>query len=196
MEERIIIGYQGTENSNNHAAALYFAETLVPKKVELRPLVTGKNVARALKCGEIHYGVYAYSTDAAGIVSENEVAFEGTPLAVLNAYTMEIHHHLFKRNATISNSAVTAVASHPEALRECRKNLLTLYSHAKLIPMENTGLAARSLADGSLPETTAVLCSENLGKQFGFVRIQENLEDLEQNRTTFVLVKLSQRDDP
>lgn len=191
MEEKVIIGYQGTANSNNHRAAIQLAEKLALPNVELRPLITGKNVVAALQSGEIRYGAYAYSTEAAGLVRENVEATKGVSLKTVGSVSIDIHHHLFKKNASVPNDSITAIVSHPEALWECRHNAKKLYPNAEYISAANTGVAARALYEGELPETTAVICNEKLGAQFDLAYIRENFEDLEHNGTIFILVELA-----
>ena len=55
--------------------------------------------------------------------------------------------------------------------------------------MTPTQLKRRMLADGSLPETTGVLCRRNAGEMFGLHLLEENLEDDSRNMTEFVLIK-------
>lgn len=191
-EQNIIVGYQGAENSNNHAAAIHFAEKYAWPGAELRPLVSGRNVVKALQAGEIQYGVYAYSTDVAGLVQENAEATAGVPLTIVDTFSIDIHHNLFKKHTSVPNESITAIASHPEALRECQRTVHALYPDAEDIAVQNTAVAARALCEGELPETTAVLCSLKAGAQFHLALIQANVEDLEHNGTTFALVTLAE----
>ena len=190
MKRKVIIGYQGAENSNNHMAAVYFAEKYAWEDAELLPLVSGAHVAEALRSGKIRYGVYAYETLAGGLVQENVKAMEGLPLKLLDRCEIPIHHQLFKKSGEVADDEITAIASHPEALRQCGRTLRRLYPEAEWILAENTATAARALAEGELPETTAVLCSRRAGAQLHLALILENAEDLPDNRTTFVLAEL------
>ena len=185
------IGYQGRPGSNNHAAARHFATKYGWEESQLCPLVTGKKLMAALTCGEVRYGIYAYSTAAGGIVEENVRAF-GDRIRVLDRYDADIHHALFTK-AAIAPEGVTVAASHPEALRECRKTLAALCPGAKEVPMDNTATAAHALADGGLPETAAVLCARELGESLGLILLREQAEDLSHNSTTFVLVELNEK---
>ena len=190
MRNKVVIGYQGTENSNNHLAAKQLVEKM-GLDAELRALITGVNVMAALKSGEIRYGVYAYSTDCAGLVQQNVEATKGIDLKILADVDIDIHHQFYKKNDTVPNESITAVASHPEALRECMKTVKGLYPNIEVVEAVNTGVAARQLAEGELPETTAVICSKKLGEQYHFAFIKENAEDLAHNGTKFVLVELA-----
>lgn len=190
MKQKVIIGYQGAENSNNHMAAIYFAEKYGWENAQLRPLVSGANVAAALRSGEIQYGVYAYRTLAGGLVQENVTAMRGLDLRQIDHCQIAIHHSLYKKNESVADGEITAIASHPEALQQCRRTLKRLYPGIECIPAKNTAVAAQALADGELPETTAVLCSRRAGAQLHLSLIRRNVEDLKNNRTTFVLAAL------
>lgn len=186
------IGYQGRPGSNNHAAARHFASKYGWTEAQLVPLVTGANLMAALNRGEVRFGVYAHSTAAGGIVAENEAAF-GDRVRVLDQYDVDVHHALFAK-AVIPPEEVTAVASHPEALRECRETLARLCPTAQELPMDNTATAAYALAEGSLPEGAAVLCARELGESLNLTLLQERVEDLPHNSTTFVLVELKEQE--
>ena len=188
-----ILGYQGGEGSNNHAAAIAFAEKMGwGDTVELKPMISGKNVMKGLQEGTIDYGVYAYSTDARGLVQENAEATAGIELNILDLYNIDIHHHLWKKNEGIDDASITAIASHPEALYECKDTVARLYPDAMDIPVANTAVAASELASGILPETTAVLCSEKAAGIHGLSPIKMCVEDLEHNGTKFALVTLKE----
>lgn len=184
------LGYQGIENSNVHTATLHFVEKHGWSDMELIPLVSSINVIEALKKGEIQYGICAYTTDVAGPVAETAKALEGVSVNIMDTYSIDIHHNLFKKDDSVSNDEITAIASHPEALRECQKNINKMYPKAESIPVQNTAVAARDLNDGKLPKTTAVLCSKKAGAQYNLSLIQENIEDLEHNGTSFALMTL------
>lgn len=189
--KNLVIGYQGSENSNNHAAAIYFAKTHGWENAELRPMVCGANVIAGLKSGELDYGVFAYSTDLIGLVQENAEATKGVELNYIDRYITNIHHYLYKKDESVPNDAITAIASHPEALRECQHNMKKMYPNAENVPVANSGYAAHALATGELPETTAVLASKVAGERNHLALIKENVEDLKENGTSFMLVTLA-----
>lgn len=188
--KRVIIGYQGIENSNNHRAAKMIASELGFDSLELRPMVSSDNVVKALQCGEIEYGVMAFKTDVAGDVSETKIATEGLCYHVLHSVSFDIHHCLFKKNEHVEKADIKVIASHPEALRECRNTVSQLFPDAKMMEVEDTAYAAKALKEGVLPADTAVLCNMKAGLGNDLVLLKENLEDLEHNGTTFYLIQL------
>ena len=83
------------------------------------------------------------------------------------------------------------MASHPQALRQTvntrKEKFPTLTEHE----IEDTAIGAEMLAKGTLPETTAAICSVRAGKLWNLEMIAENIEDSSENRTTFWLLKLN-----
>ena len=55
--------------------------------------------------------------------------------------------------------------------------------------MEDTAIAAEYLAEGKLPEDTAVVCRRNAGQMFHLRMIHENIEDRSDNMTEFHLLR-------
>ena len=64
----------------------------------------------------------------------------------------------------------------------------------KSIEVEDTGKAAKDLADGVFSDEYAVLCRKNAGEMFGLCLIDENIEDYKDNRTHFCLFELKNKD--
>lgn len=184
----VTIGCQGGKDSNNHKAACAMAERLSIPNYRLEFLNCSENVVQALKDRHIDLGVMAIRTDVAGEVQETKLASSGVPMEVLCTVNLNIHHCLFARSD--DRTMIHAVASHPEALKECINAIWHLYPHAELRPLADTASSAVLLSQGDLPDGTAVICSREAGLQNGLVLLQENIEDRPQNRTTFELVKL------
>ncbi|WP_425754945.1 prephenate dehydratase domain-containing protein [Ihubacter sp. rT4E-8] len=188
--KNIVIGYQGIENSNNHRAARMLAVELNFDTLTLRPLLSSVNVVKALQNKEIDYGVMAFSTDVAGEVMETKNATKDVGLDILDSVSFDIHHCLFVKDADVKEEEIKIIASHPEALRECEKNVRMLFPGAEHMQVQDTAFAARSLSMGELSRDTAVLCSMNAGLENNLILLKADVEDLEHNGTTFSLVKI------
>ena len=188
----IRIGYQGIEGSNAQQAAKDLVEKLKFTDVEYVPLVDSPHVIKAMKTGETDYGVCAVYNSAAGMVLETFFATNGVELLIRGETTMTIHHCLFKKSANVPNENLKFVASHVLALKQCESHLKYDYPDLKCIEVEDTGKAAKDLADGVLSDEYAVLCRKNAGELFGLCLIDENIEDFQDNRTHFCLFQLKE----
>lgn len=191
MKKRIRIGYQGIAGSNSEAASAGFAVTQGMKNVEYVPLVCSARVVDALLAGDIDYGVMASRNHIAGYVRETEQALTGISYHLAAALCLPIHHCLFVKDPTVTSPAV--IASHPQALAQCKTTLSHDYPDAAQQEIEDTAIGARYLADGTLPANVGVLCRREAGEAFGLHLLQENLEDDPTNATDFIIIEKEER---
>lgn len=185
------IGYQGIEGSNSQASAKNMAQRLGWTDVEYIPLVHSRGVVDALLAGEVDFGVMATLNHVAGVVLETQAALKGLKYRMLALDCIPIHHCLFVKDPSVKE--IRAVASHIQALKQCRGTLERDYPEAVWKEEEDTAIAARHLAEGTLPPDTGVLCRKDAGEAFGLHLLRENLEDDPDNATEFELIRLSER---
>lgn len=191
MRKQIRIGYQGIAGSNSEAASAGFAVTQGMKNVEYVPLVSSQNVVDTLMAGEIDYGVMASRNHIAGYVRETEEALTGVSYHLAAALCLPIHHCLFVKDSTVTNP--TVIASHPQALAQCKATLAQEFPEAEQMEIEDTAIGAQYLADGTLPSNVGVLCRRNAGETFGLHLLRENLEDDPTNATDFIIIEKEER---
>lgn len=183
------IGYQGIEGCNSLASAKRMAERLGWTQTEYVPLIHSRGVAAGLASGQVDYGVMATRNHIAGPVIETCEALASIPYRVVAEDCIPIHHCLFVKDPSCTK--IDIVASHIQALRQCRENLDRHCPGAQWRETEDTAMAARYLAQGSLPDTAGVLCRREAGEALGLYLLRENLEDDRENATEFVLVELA-----
>ena len=112
------IGYQGIEGSNSEASARSMAARLGWTDVEYVPLVHSQGVVSAIKAGAVDCGVMATLNHVAGVVLETETALRGLSYRMLALDCIPIHHCLFVKDSSVTE--IRAVASHIQALKQCR----------------------------------------------------------------------------
>lgn len=195
--DEIIIGYQGIKFCNNYFAVNAMAENMkknMPnKEIKIIPLEKSKNVVNALLKGEIDYGSMAFKTDLVEHVQETKDACENISYEIIDEYISDIHHCLFKKNKNIPNDLISKVCSHVEAIRECTIKIKELFPNAINTPYETTGVAARDLANGKLPDDTAVVCSKEAGEKYGLTLVMANAENIKPNNTYFYMIRLKNK---
>lgn len=182
------VGYQGMEGSNSLASARNMTAALGWDEVEYVPLITSRGVVDALKAGTVDYGVMAVNNHIAGPVRESEEALAGLEYRILAEDTIPISHCLFTKDASVTE--IETVASHIQALKQCAGNLRRLYPSAGRQEVEDTAIAARYLAEGTLPPTAGVLCRRDAGEAFGLHLLRADLQDDPRNATDFILMTL------
>lgn len=189
MDIMIKIGYQGIQSSNSEAAALEFVKLAKLKNYIMFPLVSSFNVLDNVDNGNIDYGIIAYRNNTGGTVKESIQALKFLELQLVKEITIPISHYLFVKNDTLSIDSITAIASHPQAFVQCQQTLAKHYPNALLISDEDTATAARKLRLELFDENTAVLCRKNAGEKNDLHLIHSNLEDRNDNSTTFRVYK-------
>lgn len=185
------IGYQGIKGSNSERASRILSEELKLNDIELVPLTISENVVRELKLKNIDYGVMAIENTVGGPVLETRKALLDANVAVLEEVVLEIHHCLFKKSG-VNVKNIKNIASHIQALIQCKKNIEKLFPNCKIIETEDTSIAAKYLKEGILSDNTAIICSKSAGDMYNLELVKENIEDSSNNYTTFGIYKLIQ----
>lgn len=181
----IRIGYQGIHNSNSEEAAKQFVKKHGFKDYILLPLVSSFNVLDNVEMDNIDFGVIAYENNTGGKVIESVEAIKALDLKIFDTITIPIHHFLFVKNSSIKENDIEAIASHPQAFTQCKNSLANLFYDIPLLKDEDTATAARKLRLNLFNENTAVLCRLNAGKSNNLHLLKSNLEDRNDNTTTF-----------
>ena len=103
------------------------------------------------------------------------------------SFWVPIHHCVFIREGY--DGPINHIASHIQALLQTKDNLQRLFPGTDRVEVEDTAVAAEYLAEGKLPEDTAVVCRRNAGQMFHLRMIHENIEDRSDNMTEFHLLR-------
>jgi len=141
-------------------------------------------------------GVVPIENSTEGLVSEvikgfwlrqadNEVA--RPPIYVVGETKIPIRHQLLVHPSINRIEELTAVASHTQALGQCKENLDRLGLMIRK-PTNSTAAAAQSVANDLAFRTTGAIASRFAGKVYGLKALQENLEDFPGNATRFHIV--------
>ena len=179
------IGFQGDWASNSEVAARQFVKSFVCKEVEFVPLISSKNVVNALKNGEIDYGVMAIKNNIGGIVQETKAALS-SDLNKIEEIRMQIHHYVFVKNKQIKIDDIKFIASHQQALKQSTTNLNKIFGNINFVEIDDTALAAKYLANGTLSDEYAIVCGKQAGIMNGLHLLYAEVED-RNSITTFGL---------
>ena len=184
------IGYMGIPGSFSEVAAHELVKNNQLENVEYAPLVCAANILNALQEGTVDYGVLGVENSTAGPVLEFVEAFGDVTYDHIDTFVLPIHHCLFKLSKDTTMEHLTEVASHPQALSQTKGTRAANWPQLTEKEIEDTAIGAEWLSKGTLPDTTAVICSRIAGESWKLDMIAENIEDSSTNRTTFWLLKL------
>lgn len=111
------------------------------------------------------------------------LAFKGG-VSIMGSTVLNIHHCLMV-NPESSLDEVTTIASHPQALAQCRRWLDAHYPSVPRLAVSSTAEGARK---ASQDKTVAGISSKFAGQLFDCTIAEEGIEDHYGNQTRFVLI--------
>lgn len=173
------MGFQGVHGANSEAAARAWMPDCAPI-----PCPEFEDVFTLVSEGLVDYGILPVENTSGGIVGPVNELLIRTDLRIVGAVDMRISHCLLALPG-VDYRDVHTVFSHPQALLQCRDFI----SRNKLEPrpFPDTAGAARMLAE-TRPVAAAALASPLAAELYGLDIIKENVQDLDDNRTRFVVL--------
>jgi prephenate dehydratase len=172
----------------NEEAARAFAEKHRWKNIDIHYLITTEEVLRALEGGETDYGVFAWESSRAGVVKESALAIAKFNFKKEDEITLQVNHALLSFGK-IDESKKINIYSHPQALKEHWKFLLSRFPDAELIEEKDTALSAEKMSKGEYPENSLAIAPIGCVKVYGVHIYESNLPTNEGYETTFFLVR-------
>ena len=188
----VTIGIQGGKGSFNQIAAEKFVKMKNIQNYKLKYLYTSERVLRSLTRGGIDIGIFAVHNAQGGIVWESARALAKYKVSIISEFYIPIAHHLMIL-PNVEFKEITTIMAHPQVFKQCKKTLNKKYPKLKQVVGKNdlidTAKAAEALAKGKLPKTTAVLGPIALSTIYNLKVVDENLQDLKNNKIWFFAVK-------
>lgn len=190
--QKHIYGIQGGKGSFNEQAVLDYLYRNQISDYEIKYLYTSERVLKELTEGLVNYGQFAVHNSAGGMVLESLHAMAKYSFEIVELFGIEITHHLMKRK-DVEVSNIKTIMAHPQVLAQCKNNLLKKYPNLNLISGEgdliDTAKAAEALSKNEVDKNTYILGPRILSEIYDFEVVDSNLQDLEKNITSFLLVK-------
>ena len=190
--DKNVYGIQGGKASFNEAAInFYFGKNNI-RDAKVKYLYTTENVLRSLNRGDIDFGQFALDNTLGGIVGESLEAMSRYKFKIIDEFFIQIRHVLMKKNG-VEYKDIDMIMAHPQVLKQCAATLKKNYPKLKLISgvgdLVDTANAAKALSLKKISETTAILGPKGLAELYNFEIIAEDLQDDNENFTTFLIVK-------
>ena len=176
----------GAAGSFSEKAGEQYIDTQQLVAAEIVPLVSAEAVLTAIESGTIDRGIFPIENSNGGIVIEAVHAMAGHRFRVETMFEIDVHHMLLVCPGTTA-AQVDTICSHDQALKQCRMYLQRLWPAAQIEPYADTAQAARDLQAGILPCSTAVIASRRCAELYGLEVLEQSIQDLKFNYTTFVV---------
>jgi prephenate dehydratase len=180
------IGVMGIRGSFSEEAALEYARDNALGEAEIIELLSTEGVLSAVERGEVEYGIFALENSNGGVVYESVYAMAAHRFRVVDLFEIDVNHTLLVHPALAGRQQIDRIASHQQAIRQCRMWLRHNFPTTLVTEEPDTAEAARMLAAGDLPASTAVIAAERCAELFGLRVLERRIQDLKFNFTTFV----------
>lgn len=185
--DNITVGYQGVPGAFGHQAMLeYFGE--VPNK----NYQYFEDVFKALINDEIDYGIVPLENSSTGAINDNYDFVREYDLYVVGELSISIGQHLLGLPGT-KVSELKDVYSHPQGIYQC-SNFLNEHKHIQTHDYTNTAASAKLVSELQ-DKTKGAIASKEAAKIYGLEVIQENIHDLSNNHTRFIVIGKQLEDD-
>ena len=191
-ESSKIVGIQGGHGSFNEEAALANLANYGIANYQLEFLHTTENVFKSLEKSEIDFGQFAIRNTLGGEVEESVLAMSGRKFFIIGEYHLKVAHALMI-NPQAKLADIEIIITHPQVLLQCKQTLQARFGGIKLNECEGDLIDPAKVAEligaNKLPKNIATLSNKLLAKIYNLQVVAENLQDSDDNYTTFLLVK-------
>ena len=178
LERPLRIAYLGPQGSFTHTASmLKFGQS-----VEYEAVSDIRGIFDETARGHCDYGVVPIENSAGGGVIETLDAFVDSNVMICAEIYMAIHHNLL---ANCSLEEIEKVYSKPEVFAQCRNWLASTFKEDKTVPVASTAKAAQVVVNEPF---SAAIGSRIAAELYGLKIICENIEDMTNNVTRFLIV--------
>ncbi len=179
LEQPLKIAYLGPEGTFTQSAALkHFGHS-----VSTVPMSSIPDVFSSVKSGHADYGLVPVENSTEGVISHTLDMFIDSNLKVCGEVEIRIHHHLANRSQ--DTSRIRHIYSHQQSFAQCRRWLDQNFPGIERIPVSSNAEAARL---ASVEDDAAAICGLPAVEIFDLKICHENIEDLSDNTTRFVII--------
>lgn len=179
------IGISGGKGSFSEEAAIHYCHKNKIEDYEIEYLVS---VEKALSSLEgLDLGIFPIENSNGGIVYEAVYAMAGHQFKIEKIFEIDIHHNLLVLPG-IKREDIKRIASHPQALKQCRMYLKRNWPEVEIVEWDDTAKAAEDVSSGKLSKDTAVIAPLGCAELYKLEVLEEKIQDLKFNFTTFLTV--------
>ena len=142
-------------------------------------------VFQAIEQGLCQYGILPIENSTAGSVKKVYDLMIHHNFSIVRTFRMKVDHNLIA-NKGAKISEITEIYSHEQAINQCTDFLKNLIG-VKIIPVENTAVAANMVASSGRMDVAAIsshVCEE----LYGLESLADSIQDKGNNRTRFICI--------
>ena len=142
-------------------------------------------VFSAIESGLCRYGVVPLENSTAGSVNAVYDLMMNHNFRIVRSVRIKVDHCLLVNPGT-KREERREIYSHQQAISQCEKYLQS-FPNARVIPCENTAVAAKMVAEAGRRDAAA-LSSHACGKIYGLSCLECSVQDMDNNFTRFICI--------
>jgi chorismate mutase/prephenate dehydratase len=144
-----------------------------------------EGVFNAIEQGLCQYGILPIENSTAGSVKKVYDLMIRHNFSIVRTFRLKIDHNLLAvPGAKLSD--IKEIYSHEQAISQCADFLAALPG-VKVIPVENTAVAAKMVAESGRTDVAA-LSSRSCAELYGLTNLAPSVQDKDNNRTRFICI--------
>ncbi len=144
-----------------------------------------EGVFNAIDKGLCQYGILPIENSTAGSVKKVYDLMVHHNFSIVRTFRLKIDHNLLV-NPGAKLSEIKELYSHEQAINQC-SDFLNSLSGVKIIPVENTAVAAKLVAESGRKDLAAI-SSRSCQELYGLSCLSEGIQDKGNNRTRFICI--------
>jgi len=176
------IAIQGIEHSFHHQAVKRLFEH---QSYTLICCDSFDATTQSVSNGRAEFGVLAIENSIAGSILTNYNLLESGSFEIYDEVYLNIQMHIMALQGTPIHE-IKEVRSHPVALLQCRDYLRQFQGQFRLVEGKDTASEAEQIAREQL-KGIAAIASKDVAEAFGLEILAQQIQDIKQNQTRFVL---------
>ena len=141
-------------------------------------------VFSAIEKGLCRYGIIPLENSTAGSVNKVYDLMMRHNFRIVRSVRLKVDHNLLVRPGTRMED-IKEIYSHEQAINQCAR-YLQKFSGVKIIPCENTAMAAKYVSEAG--SGAAALSSRSCAKLYGLTCLEESVQDQGNNYTRFICI--------
>ncbi len=142
-------------------------------------------VFTAIDQGLCQYGILPIENSTAGSVNKVYDLMISHNFSIVRTFRLKVDHNLLAKPGT-TLSDIRVIYSHEQAINQCA-GFLSGLKGVKVIPVENTAVAAKMVAEAE-DNTCAALSSRGCAQLYGLVNLAASVQDKGNNHTRFICI--------
>lgn len=178
---KAVVGCQGIKGAYSQQAA----RKMFPERTEMF-FRSFAGVIEAVKSGLVDFGILPIENNSYGSVRGTYRQLQDADVTIVRGERLLIRHQLLVKPG-IRLEDITSIRSHEQALGQCGAFIRSMEGKVPVIPVLNTAVAARYVAECGEPGAAAI-ASPEAAEAYGLETLESRVSDSDNNYTRFVCI--------